>query len=272
MKIGFIGAGNVGFSLSKWINLKHHNVCGIYSKNVSDAKLAADFSISEYYSDIKDIVYACDTLFLTVNDDSIIDVVDELSNLNLKNKILIHTSGSYTSDIFQKLNIDNYCISIHPLYAFNDKYNSYKNLDDIYFTIEGNLKYINELQELFNNKLVIINKENKEKYHLASSIISNMVCSLVYMAEEIYKSIGIMNKDIYMPLLLNNISNIKNNGPIEALTGPILRLDLNTVKKHLNNLNGNDLLIYKSLGLKIIEMSEKKTSKNYNEMKKLLEV
>ena len=271
MKIGFIGAGKVAFSLSKWLNDKYHNVIGIYSKKLEDAKECALFSISEYYKNLNELVYDCDTLFLSVNDDSIKDVVKELIELNIKNKILIHNSGIHSSDIFNTLNNDNYCYSIHPIYAFNDKYNSYKNLDEIYFTIEGNEKYIDELKKLFNNKAVVIKKDNKEKYHLACSMISNMVCATANVAEELFKDIGINNKDMYMPLFINNMNNIVNYGSNDALTGPIIRNDIETVKKHINNLCGNDLMIYKYLGLRLIEMSENKTGLNYKKLKEILE-
>ena len=271
MKIGFIGAGKVAFSLSKWLNDKYHNVIGIYSKDPKDAKECALFSISEYYKNLNDLVYDCDTLFLSVNDDSIKDVVDELIELNINNKILIHNSGIHSSDIFKELNNTNYCYSIHPIYAFNDKYNSYKGLDNIYFTIEGNERYIDNLKELFNNKVVIIDKKNKEKYHLACSMLSNMVCGVVDIAKVLFDDIGITNKDIYMPLFLNNINNISNYGPSDALTGPIIRNDICTVKKHINNLSGNDLMIYKYLGLKLINMSKNITNNDYRELERILE-
>ena len=272
MKIGFIGAGKVGYSLSKWINAKHNNVLGIYSKDINDAIDCSRFSISEYYSSMNELICDCDTLFLTVNDDSIKDIVEELIKLNVKNKILIHTSGSLSTDVFDKLNNGNYCYSIHPIYAFNDKYNSYKGLDDVYFTLEGNTKYIDELKNIFNNKIKIITKENKEQYHLACSLISNMVCGIVNIAEEIFDDIGIDDKNIFMPLFMNNANNINNLGSLKSLTGPILRGDINTIKKHINNLDGNELLIYKYLGLHLISMSKKiNTNIDYKKLEDLLE-
>jgi len=272
MKIGFIGAGKVGYSLAKWFNLKYPNIVkGIYSKSLEDSIDLSKFSISEYYKNINDLIYDCDTLFLTVNDDSISLIVDELIKLNVKNKILIHTSGSYSSLIFKELNNSNCCLSIHPLYAFNDKYESYKNLDDIYFTIEGNLKYINDLKELFNNKIIEIKSKDKEKYHLASSIISNMVCGLVDVAKSLYEEVGIDDMKYYLPLLNNNINNINQYGVYKSLTGPIIRNDYNTIKKHISNLKENDLMIYKYLGLHLVKMSEEITNNDYSKIKELLE-
>ena len=271
MKIGFIGAGHVGFSLSKWINQKHGCVKGIYSRKIEDSKECANFSISEYYKDLKELVLNCDTLFLTVNDDSIKDIVDELISLNVKNKILIHTSGSLSSSVFKELKLNNDCYSIHPIYAFNSKYESYKKLDDIYFTLEGSNNHLDELKELFNNKIVVIDEDKKKKYHLACSMISNMVCGIVDIAEDIFKSVGIEDSNIYMPLFMNNINNIIKYGPVNSLTGPIIRNDIETVKGHIDNLDSNDLKIYKYLGLHLIKMSEERTNKDYKELKELLE-
>ena len=270
MKIGFIGAGRVGFSLAKWLNVKKNITSKIYSRNIEDSKELAKFSIGEYCENINELICDCDTLFLTVNDDSLIDIITKLMELNVKNKILIHTSGCVSSDIFKELNNDNYCYSLHPLYVFNDKYNSYKNLDDIYFTLEGNEKYLFKIKELFNN-VKEIKKEDKEKYHLAASISSNMVCSVINIAENIYKEIGIDDINIYKPLILNNINNIINYGSNKALTGPIIRNDYNTVLKHINNLSGNDLMVYKYLGLNLIKMSKEMTDLDYTKIEKLLE-
>lgn len=271
MKIGFIGAGHVGFSLSKWINLKHNNVKGIYSLNIEDSKECARFSISEYYSNLSKLVNDCDTLFLTINDDSIQLVVDELIKLNVKNKTLIHTSGSLSSKIFNELNNYNKCYSIHPIYAFSSKLESYKYLDDIYFTLEGNNSDIDELNELFNNKIVVIDKDKKEKYHLACSMISNMVCGITDIAETLFKDIGINDRNIYLPLFNNISKNIISFNSLNSLTGPIIRNDIGTVNKHINNLSGNELMIYKYLGLHLISMSEKRTNLDYKKLKELLE-
>lgn len=268
MKIGFIGAGKVCFTMSYYLNSKYNNVLGIYSKDINDAKEAAKFSISEYYSNLSDLLDLCDTLFLTVNDDSISDIVKELIQLNVKNKILIHTSGSLNSDIFSSLLDTNYCYSLHPIYAFNDKYNSINGFEKCRFSLEGNETYINEIKELFKNRVVLINKDDKTKYHAACVMLSNFICGITYKAEELLNSIGISNLEIFKPLIMNNIENILNYGSINALTGPIVRNDINTISKHLDNLDDKELYI--TLSNVLIEMSKKKTNNDYEKMSNIL--
>ena len=44
MKIGFIGAGKVGFSLGKYFAEKGMELSGYYSKNPASSKAAAEFT------------------------------------------------------------------------------------------------------------------------------------------------------------------------------------------------------------------------------------
>lgn len=270
MKIGFIGAGHVGYTLSKYLNDNYHNVVGIYSKKIEDAIDCARFSISEYYTNLIMLINDCDTLFLTVNDDAIKDVVLELENLDVKNKTLIHTSGSITSDIFDNLKNNNYCYSLHPIYAFNDLYSSYKEFRSAYLTLEGPAIKEAEIMALFNNRVLKINKDSKYLYHAGCVMISNLICALTSCAEDLFKSINIDNLNIFMPLILNNINNIKNVGSYKALTGPILRNDIGTIRNHLNVLDDDLKKIYIPLSLKLCEMSKKINNNDYSQMEKLL--
>lgn len=75
MKIGFIGAGKVGFSLGKYLqnNCSQNDVeiVGYFSKSLKSAKSAADFTSTKLYINLKNILKDSDTLFLTVPDGSI---------------------------------------------------------------------------------------------------------------------------------------------------------------------------------------------------------
>lgn len=269
MRIGFIGAGRVGYSLSKYLNIKHHNVRGIYSIDIEDAKDAAAFSVSEYYMNIKDLALNCDTLFLTVTDDALENLIEELKELNIHDKVLVHTSGVHTSDIFKSLKNTNACYSMHPIYAFNDKYNSYKSLDNAYFTLEGDKRYIKSLMDLFPDKVKLIDKDKKTLYHAGCVMISNLVCGLMYKSEELFKSLG-LSFDMFKPLIMNNINNICDFGALNALTGPVIRNDIKTVQNHLLSLNDKEKELYISLSKVLIEMSEIKTDNDYTLMKEII--
>ena len=61
MKIGFIGAGKVGFSLGKYLqnNCSQNDVeiVGYFSKSLKSAKSAADFTSTKLYINLENILY-----------------------------------------------------------------------------------------------------------------------------------------------------------------------------------------------------------------------
>ncbi|MGM9971609.1 MAG: Rossmann-like and DUF2520 domain-containing protein [Anaeroplasmataceae bacterium] len=240
MKIGFIGAGKVGFSLGKYFLLNGIIVKGYYSRNKEDAYLASKFTSLECYDNLNDLIKVCDTLFLTTNDDELGNIINELLKLNIKDKIIIHTSGAASSLDLGHLNEDNYCYSLHPIYAFCDKYESYKGLKNASFTLEGNSLYLSEIKDMITgmgNNCAIIDTKNKPIYHASCVMMSNLVNSLIDVSYSELNRIGITDMSLFQTLIINNITNVINKGPIDALTGPVKRNDVNTIKKHIQVLS-----------------------------------
>ena len=92
--------------------------------------------------------------------------------------------------------------------------------------------------------------------HLSAIFANNFTNHLIFNSEEILKKFNI-NPDILQPLIHETISKIKSISTSAAQTGPAVRNDLITIKKHLrflknNNLN-NNADIYKVLSDSIIK-------------------
>ncbi|HEY8804603.1 MAG TPA: Rossmann-like and DUF2520 domain-containing protein [Clostridium sp.] len=278
MVIGFIGSGKVGFSLGKYFSIKGIMLSGYYSKLYKDAKEASEFTNSKAYETINDLVRDSSMIFITTPDDSIHEVWQKLLNFNLTNKIICHTSGSLTSSIFLNINnSDALAYSIHPIFAFSDKYNAYKNLQNAYFSIEGPESHIHQLKDFIHslgNKSFVIDKDHKALYHLASVTVSNLVLSLINTGCSYLSQCGLSENDALealLPLIENNIDNIKNNGCITALTGPIDRNDIGTVNLHMKAIPTGDVELYKNLSLNLLPLSEKKhKDKDYTKLKQYL--
>ena len=71
---------------------------------------------------------------------------------------------------------------------------------------------------------------------------------------------------------MSNMKRIFTVGPTAALTGPVERNDVSTVKKHIACINGvNDFDIYRAVSKKLTEMAkERHPQADYTEMEKLL--
>lgn len=278
MRVGFIGAGKVGFSLGKYLKTGGVTVTGYYSRNPDSAKEAAEFTGTRYYKDLASITEDSDTLFITVADGAIGDVWGKLCNLSIKNKNICHCSGSISSTVFFNAeNMGAYTYSVHPIYAISDKYHSHAGLKEAFFSIEGSSEHIEEISECFirlENRVVIINTEKKALYHCAAVMVSNQMIALADLGAEMLTECGFNRGEAekaLAPLIEGNAKAIGTVGPARALTGPVERGDTDTVKKHLAVLNEERTTIYKALSSRLVKIAEKKhPERNYQQIKEEL--
>ena len=144
MKTGFIGAGKVGCSLGRYFTRKRQgglglSVEGYFSRSVESAKEAARFTDSKPYESIEGLIKQCDVIFLTVPDGSIGSVWQQVRRCDINGKTICHCSGAMSAqDAFEGIEETGaFGYSVHPLFAVSDKYNAYRELTGVFFTLEG---------------------------------------------------------------------------------------------------------------------------------------
>lgn len=274
MDIGIIGAGKVGCSFGKYLKEHRIPVTGYYSKTYESAKYAAEFTRTECFADLTDIILASDTLMIATPDDSIREVWDCIARYDIQDYIICHFSGSLSSDVFSGVGKKKaHACSIHPIYAFSDKNTSYQKLNEAYFTIEGDdfaVEQMTALLEKMGNHVIRIRPQKKALYHSAASLVSNHVLGVIDVGMQIMEECGFTKGDAYAaftPLILNNIHAGCKMGCKEALTGPIERNDIATVDRHLSVLTGTAKDIYESVGNELVIMAkEKNPERDYTSM------
>lgn len=280
MKTGFIGAGKVGSTLGKYFSENGIELSGFYSRSISSARTAAEFTGSAAYSDINELVRDSDTIFITVPDGVISYIYDQLRALDISGKTLCHCSGSMTTketfpDI-EKAGAKG--CSIHPLFPVSSRTDSFKDIHSAFFCIEGDRETACQWRDILRsmgNPTRMISGSSKSSYHAACAIMSNLVCALAETSLELMKACGFTEKEALAalrPLAENNIKNIFTLGPTAALTGPIERCDTGTVQKHLDSISGEtDNELYRSVSRKLVEVAQKKhPDTDYDELREIL--
>ncbi len=282
MKVGFIGAGKMGFTLGRHLVEcadKRIHVAGYFSQNIESAKAAAKFTDTAYYDDLEELVDECDVLFLTVPDGQIEVMANKLSKLsvNLDGKIMCHTSGALSSQVFSGMCSRVYGYSIHPIYAVSSKTESYINFKECFVTIEGHDRYLHELVDIFKecgHEVKVISCDDKVKYHASAVFSSNLVIGLFDMAVKMLVECGFSQEEAenaLKPLLKNNVDRMVLSNCKNALTGPVERCDTETVKKHLECLNNDEKSVYTLLSKQLVKIAKMKNNNDYSQLENILQ-
>ncbi len=264
-KIGIIGAGKVGCSLGKYLTDRGKTVAGYYSHTYENAVTAAEFTGTDSFRTMEELVTLSDTLFITTQDGQIGAVWDCMKGMSLDGRIVCHCSGSLSSGVFTGIGEKKaYGASAHPMLAFRDKFSSYGQLDNCFFTLEGDSCALQELEGLFQelgNPYCRIRVEDKAKYHCAASVLSNDVLALLDMGFGLLGQCGFTEEEARHAaafLVRGNVENVLGSGAPASMTGPIPRGDVSTVAKHLDVLAGEEREIYRLLGRRLLEMAKER--------------
>jgi predicted short-subunit dehydrogenase-like oxidoreductase (DUF2520 family) len=278
MRIGFIGAGRVGFTLGKYMKEHGAEVTGYYSRTSEHAEEAARFTDTEVYDDPDKLIKDSDYIYLTVSDNAIEPLFKELdAKYDLTGKTFCHTSGAMSSKAFADSKHEVYGYSVHPNFAVSDKLTSYLNFQNAFITIEGSHQHLGEIVEFYRNiglHVGVISAESKPKYHAASVFASNFVCGIYGTAIRLLTECGFSDESAHMALkglFLGNATGVAERGPVAQLTGPAERCDTKTINKHLEVLSDQDAELYKLLTSETLTLAkEKNVDRDYSELERLL--
>ena len=280
MRIGIIGAGKVGTTLGKYLSIHGKNVTGFYSRTHESADEAATFAETETYSSLCKLVEKSDVIFITTPDGVIHQVWGDLLHQDISNRIICHFSGSLSSHVFSgREEAGASGISIHPMYAFSDKFHSYEQFHTAYLTLEGDpeaVAVMKPMWEAIGHHVLTLKAEDKIKYHAAAAMASNEMLGLMQASLDILSECGFSEKDsmaLLTPLVQGNIASMLEKGCVNALTGPVERGDAQTVRKHLQALEGSKAgKIYQSLGSTMVELAKRRNpDRDYTPVRTLFE-
>src|SRR5689334_13316052 len=130
MKIVIFGAGNVATAFGLLIKKAGHNIVEVISRHIEHAQLLANKLNAKARSGINLVTKNADIYIIAVSDDSITNIAN---SLNLKNKIVVHTSGATSKNVLEKTS-DRYGV-IYPLQSLRKEA---KHVPPIPLLIDGN--------------------------------------------------------------------------------------------------------------------------------------
>jgi predicted short-subunit dehydrogenase-like oxidoreductase (DUF2520 family) len=263
-----VGCGKVGTALGVFLARAGYPPAGFVSKSLSSAKHLADIVSSDHFSDIPwDITRCADVVFITTPD-SVIE--DTCSNISQKagfadHTVVLHCSGALASTVLSRAKMCNAWIgSMHPLQSFASTDYRTNPFQGIIVSIEGEdpaVKIAKTIATDLGGTAVTLLTEAKTLYHASAVVASNYLVTLLDLAVQLIEEAGINRQDAFnllKPLIEGTLSNIEKVGVRNALTGPIARGDVKTVKKHMEEIGFKrpDLLaLYKLLASHTVDIA-----------------
>lgn len=280
--ISVIGMGALGKALCRSFLQKGLNLKSVFSRS------SGTFSYQLQAYDIQSFPSTLQStgrlIFLTVPDDSIADTAHRLSALatSFSGYTIVHCSGQKTTSALKLLAEKGAVTGVfHPLQTFTGNEES-EAFQEIYFDIEGPpqaIDLLSKVADLLDAHSFEVTPEQKPWLHASAVMASNYVVALLHVAEKIAESGGLptsQTRKMLLPLVRQSLNNAGGEDLSAALSGPIARGDIETVKDHLLLLqkDTDHGELYKQLGKIAVELAVKKgtcSAEDKEQLDKLLD-
>lgn len=229
MKIVCIGSGNVATHMAIALKTVGAELIQVYSQNHQHAEILAALTHSKAISKWSDLDRNADCYLIAVKDDAIGLVAAQL--LGVKG-IVVHTSGATSITALSSLG-KNYGV-LYPLQTFSRT----KPVDftTVPLCIEADqadsLERISAIAHLISPLVNEVDSAQRSILHLAAVFACNFSNQLYHLSAQLLSAHG-LKLDLLKPLILETAKKIQTANPLEVQTGPAVRNDEETMKRHL---------------------------------------
>src|SRR2546422_2233634 len=243
MKRGFaiLGAGRLGRTLGRLLALRNYPPGGLSCRTLRSARQASAFiGGGTPTTSNPQAATRAPLVLIATPDREIVPVARELAGARLAwtGRIVAHTSGALSSLALAPLKSRGASVaSIHPLASVAAPRPDVE-FRGTPFAIEGAPKAVRVLRGMvldIGGLPVTIPREAKALYHLIACILSNDLVAFLACGFERDMGLGLGPRQaarLYLPLIRGTVENVAGLGPVKALTGPISRGDIATLRLH----------------------------------------
>ena len=238
--LSIIGGGKVGRTLGRlWVDARCVVLVDVVNRSPHSAQEAALFIGAGRPIDSYGDLQPADIYLIATPDDHIEQSCHTLAETGVLNSasIVFHCSGAKSASILRAAAQCGAAVaSIHPIRSFASPEQLIADFAGTYCGAEGDPRALATLNKLFaaiGATLVAIDSECKILYHAAAVFASNYLVTLLDAAQQAYIEAGVAPDTalkLMEPLVRATVDNVFRLGPAPALTGPIARGDLATVR------------------------------------------
>jgi predicted short-subunit dehydrogenase-like oxidoreductase (DUF2520 family) len=278
--VAIIGAGRVGSSVGLLLARAGYDIGFVLTRSIASASIAAGFiGAGEPTTSVAAAVAGADIVLITTPDRTIKEVCNAAAQSGRlrPGTVVVHMSGAHSLDLLDTAKESGaFRAVIHPLQSVASKQQGLQNLPGSSFRIESDPEAESTAKDLvaaIGGKELKLPKWRSDRhsaalYHAGAVAVSNYFVAVVSFGLSYFEALGADRREALnavLPLIKGTLSNIETLGVPKALTGPIDRGDIETIRGHMDAMRQRtpDLLpLYRELALRTIAVARDKGSIN----------
>lgn len=182
----------------------------------------------------------CDLLVVAVPDDALPEVVARLEGTTASISVVAHLSGFTSHEVLAPLRREGTAIgSLHPVQSLPDPATGSEALRGASAAVSGERRAVTLLASFATSLGMIpfeLDDADRALHHAAATAASNFVAVALIVAVRLAERAG-TPVEAYAALTRTTVANVATHGAA-ALTGPVARGDLGTLRGHLDAIAG----------------------------------
>src|SRR4029079_16820487 len=242
LRVGVIGAGRVGAVLAAALRARGDEITAVAGESDASKRRAAALLPGVPILKPTAVARGCDVLLLTVPDDMLSNVVTQLaaSGALREGQYVVHTSGSHGLAVLEPAaSVGAHVVALHPAMTFTGTARDLERLTACVFGVTAGpaeRSWAADVVGELGGAVMWVSEELRGLYHAGLAHGANHLVTLVTQAMELLGAAGAPDPAATLrPLLQAALDNALTDGD-SALTGPIVRGDVNTVRAHVAEL------------------------------------
>lgn len=236
--VSILGSGNTATVLGTALKNAGNTIVEVIARNDKDGMILAKELGAKYHDDFAEVSEKTEIVLLCVSDNAIEDIAGEVP---YRDFIVVHTAGSVGLDVISPL-----FKNTGVLYPFVSMQKTNPiSFAEVPIFIEGSNAFSKE--HIQNLALTIafdiqdFSSKQRTGLHLAAVFANNFVNHCIDISYDLSYGSDVP-LDLLKPLLSNYFNRVLNEDPALLQTGPAMRNDTFTIKRHLKMLQNDKVL------------------------------
>ncbi|HKG95881.1 MAG TPA: Rossmann-like and DUF2520 domain-containing protein [Gemmatimonadaceae bacterium] len=240
-RVFILGAGRAGRSLARALRASGVEIAGLHGRRASDGEDVIGVTTGSLPAALR----RATVVLVTVQDAALDGALGELAaagwTAGAGRPVVLHASGSAEPAALGALRAAGHAAgTFHPLVALAEPARGAELLRGAWIGVDGDARAVDAARRLaarLGARAVVIPDGSKPRYHAAAVFAANFPVVLAELALRLMRAGGIdaeAARGAVVSLMSGAVGNLAAATPAQALTGPVVRGDVATIRHHLD--------------------------------------